>query len=307
MVKLLTQPIEMSLEIKFFLIVLLLIFFSIVSQKHCYAVTVGDSYGGGTVFCVSQTPDITHCATVGSGDYGLIMANEDQANFYSNDHGVHWSTASVLTGATSLSDGAANTNFIIDAFPHDEPSNNAAWLCHNYKDPMEGHTDWYLPSKDELNKMYIYTSTDDLIGEDCSGSKIGGVQCLVGGSDIRGIYWSSTEFKDCCYDLGANFAWSQRFCVGLYNGVGDCGVRFSDGQRCDGTLCNIDGQHPCAKKINAYYGVRAIRAFKNEELAAAGVAGVVGVVARAEAVGMGHVNWVGLRNRWSGVRILKEE
>jgi hypothetical protein len=66
---------------------LLFVFFSIFSMNHCYAVTVGDSYGGGTVFCVSQTADTTQCVTTGSGSYGLIMANTDQANYDSPNHG----------------------------------------------------------------------------------------------------------------------------------------------------------------------------------------------------------------------------
>ena len=71
---------------------------------------------------------------------------------------------------------------IIAAFPLDSPGNNAAWLCRNYRD-QEGHKDWYLPSKNELNKMYLYAKANNLIGKGCLGSKRGGVQCLVGGYD----------------------------------------------------------------------------------------------------------------------------
>jgi hypothetical protein len=75
-------PVKMRSEMKKKLIALLLVFCSIFSIDHCYAaVAVGEPYGGGTVFCVSQTPDITQCVPEGSGDYGLITANEDQANF----------------------------------------------------------------------------------------------------------------------------------------------------------------------------------------------------------------------------------
>jgi hypothetical protein len=49
------------------------------SVTNCHALSTGDSYGGGTVFCVSDTPEeIKDCRTAGEGSYGLIMANEDQ-------------------------------------------------------------------------------------------------------------------------------------------------------------------------------------------------------------------------------------
>ena len=101
----------MNTKIKKNLVTLGLIFFSVFCVTHCYAVAVGESYGGGTVFCVSQTPDITKCVPVGSGDYGLVMANEDQANFDSNPkHGVTWSSIRSKTGALSDDNGAANTS-----------------------------------------------------------------------------------------------------------------------------------------------------------------------------------------------------
>ena len=189
---------------------LLPIFFSIFSINNCYAVAVGDSYAGGTVFCVSDTEDTTQCKTEGSGNYGLVIANEDQVNFDSNpQHGITWSTAySTIPGAQSLDSGVANTAAIIAAFPKDNLSNNAAWLANSYRD-REGHTDWYLPSKNELNKIYLYAKANNLIGKGCSGSRPGGVQCLVGGYDGNMYYWSSSE-----YSGHANYAWHQHFSNG---------------------------------------------------------------------------------------------
>ena len=97
------------------------------------------------------------------------------------EHGVTWSSKRSKTGARSADDGATNTDMIIAALPDDNPRNNAAHLCRSYIDPIEGHTDWYLPSKNELNKMYLYAKANNLIGRNCSGSIAGGVQCLIGG------------------------------------------------------------------------------------------------------------------------------
>jgi len=205
--------------------------FSIFSISCCYAVNVGDSYGGGTVFCVSKTPNTTECLTKGSGDHGLIMANEDQVNYIIIPKGgVTWSSVDKITKAISDDDGYTNTKRIIYALPNDNPTNNAAWLSHDYSDPKEKHTDWYLPSKNELNKMYEFAKANSLTGESCTGSKPGGVQCFVGGQrDSWRAFWSSTESL-----RGYDGVWYQSF---------------------------VDGYKNDANKDKVQFGVRAVRAF----------------------------------------------
>ena len=238
------NKIKPGTKIKKNLISSLLIFFSMFSISRCYAISVGDSYGGGTVFCVSQTPDTSKCVPEGSGDYGLIMANEDQVNYNSNPkHGVSWSSVYSTTGATSDDDGAANTATIIAALPGDNANNNAAWLSHNYRD-TEGHTDWYLPSKNELYKIYLYGKANHLIGKCCAGSRALGVQCLVGGGYDEGykFYWSSTEY------LGLyNAAWFEFFGNGNQN---------------------------LSHKASFCFGSRAIRAFNDSSIQLHAAAGL---------------------------------
>ncbi len=53
-----------------------------------------------------------------------------------------------------------------------------------------GYTDWYLPSKDELNKLYL------------NKTAIGGFS--------GGDYWSSTEYLSL-------YAWFQNFNYGYYS------------------------------------------------------------------------------------------
>ena len=222
------SSVKVSSKIRSSLITLLLIFFSLFSINSCYAVAVGDSYGGGTVFCVSKTADITTCVPEGTGDYGLIMANEDQVNFDSNpQHGVTWSSAYKAIGvsAQSLDDGATNTAAILAAHLGDNSGNNAAHLCRSYKDPIEGHTDWYLPSKNELNKMYVYAKAHNLIGKGCSGDRANGVvRCLVGGyDDPNKIYWSSSECSGSAY----GYAWGRSFSSGNQGGNDKVGNHFA--------------------------------------------------------------------------------
>ena len=65
----------------FFVRVLIIVFV----VTNCYAEQVGASVGGGILFCVSDTLEgIANCKTEGSGNYGLIMAVEDQANLEIN-------------------------------------------------------------------------------------------------------------------------------------------------------------------------------------------------------------------------------
>lgn len=218
----------------------ILMMFFVVS--NCYAVEqpkpvfVGQSFGGGTVFCVSNTwENINNCSTDegASGYYGLIMTNIDQIiNF--PGRGIIWSGDNSITGAQSDDNGARNTDMIIAATPRDTISNNAAHLARACQ--AGGYIDWYLPSKNELNKLFIYAKSRNLIGEDCTGSTADGAQCLVGGGP-RATYWSSTEcsFERACQSR----AWVQYF--------------FS--------MRDVDIIQDLSSKTIGRFGVRAIRFF----------------------------------------------
>ncbi|MDT8887869.1 hypothetical protein PQG44_09285 [Aquirufa sp. LEPPI-3A] len=72
--------------------------------------------------------------------------------------------------------------------------NSAARLCANYT--YGGYTDWFLPSKDELNQIYL------------QADKIGGI-------DKTDLYWSSTEYMGTTI-TDQNIAWLQLFIDGSY-------------------------------------------------------------------------------------------
>lgn len=234
---------------------LITILFSFFDINCCYAVNVGDSFGGGTVFCVSKTPDITQCAPEGSGDFGLIMANEDQISYQAitkGNAGVSWSSGyNVIPAARSREDGAANTFAITTVLPKDTSANNAAWMCRNYSD-QEGHIDWYLPSINELEKMLLFAEAHNLLRRDCTGRKLGGVQCLVGGGSsayISNGYWSSTEVPEGSKDPNPlNIA---AFVVEI---SGDYFIR-------NGKISGSFRKDTLPKE--RYFGVRAVRSFFN--------------------------------------------
>ena len=90
------------------------------------------------------------------------------------------------TGATgtAIGTGQANTTAIVNT---QGIGSYAAQLCNDLT--VGSYSDWYLPSKDELNKLFLN-------------------RLAIGGFAALYSYWSSSEYD-------AFFAWSQSF----YNGV----------------------------------------------------------------------------------------
>lgn len=138
--------------------------------------------------------------------YALIVAPAAQGGQTSS---LQWKTGATATsGATSINDGFANTNAMIAAGASAHP---AAQFCDNLT--INGYTDWYLPSKDELEICYRYlkpstNGNDTTSGANSSSSPTGSAytsgtpsQSIAtifksGNSEAfstTGYYWASTE------------------------------------------------------------------------------------------------------------------
>jgi hypothetical protein len=128
---------------------------------------IGTSYQGGIIFNIDA-----------KGEHGFIAATSDQAIT-----DPWWNGSFITTGATSTSNGSANTTAIINA--QGNSGTYAAKLCRDFRGG--GYQDWFLPSKDQLNNLLSQKT-------------------LVGNFTYQ-IYWSSSE-----YDLGE--AWVQDFETG---------------------------------------------------------------------------------------------
>jgi hypothetical protein len=110
-------------------------------------VNIGDDYLGGKVAYILQSGDPGYDPSV---QHGLIAAISDHSIRIQWHNGSNISTGAT---ATALGTGFANTNTIIAA---QGAGSYAASVARNHTGG--GYTDWYLPSKDELYKLWLNRS-----------------------------------------------------------------------------------------------------------------------------------------------------
>ena len=135
---------------------------------------IGDLALGGIIAYILQVGDPGYDANV---QHGLVAATVDQSS------GIIWSNGAfnptVGTSATVIGAGSTNTTMIINTLGN--VGTYPAKLCRDYTGG--GYNDWFLPSKDELNKLNLN-------------------RALIGLNTIP-AYWSSSEgvFVGTAYSL----------------------------------------------------------------------------------------------------------
>lgn len=106
--------------------------------------TIGDIYQGGLIAYVFQPGDPGYDENI---QHGLIAAPTDQSS------GIQWYNGSyTVTGATATALGTGKDN-TITIVTSQGAGTYAAKLCNDLV--LGGYNDWYLPSKDELGKLYV--------------------------------------------------------------------------------------------------------------------------------------------------------
>ncbi len=164
--------------------------------------SVGTAYGNEVTFTALVIGQIYK-----GGVLGYLLQPGDPGYYAGEAHGIivshysspawHWSHEAItVTGTkTALGTGKANTDRIIrsqPSFPRtlaEFPDISAAQICFYVVQNGE-YINWYLPSKDELNKLYI---NKDKLPEFTK--------------DGRDYYWTSSE-------VSQNEAWIQSFKTG---------------------------------------------------------------------------------------------
>jgi len=136
---------------------------------------VGDSFQGGIIAYID-----------GTGQHGLIAAPTDQI-----DRIMWYNGSYTVTGATdaAIGSGQSNTTAIVTTYGDGV---YAAKMCDDLV--IGDYSDWFLPSKDELNELFI---NRDLVGEF--------------NTNPGSYYWSSTE-------RNYGTAYSQNFNNGSQSG-----------------------------------------------------------------------------------------
>jgi hypothetical protein len=144
------------------------------------SLSIGDNYQGGKVAYILVSGDPGYDVNT---QHGIIAATSDQIG------GIQWYNGSYInTGATgtAIGTGFSNTNKII-ASQGGTATSYAAGVARAYTGG--GYTDWYLPSRDELNKLYLSR--------------------FVIGRYVTDAYWSSSERNNIN-------AWAQDFFIPTY-------------------------------------------------------------------------------------------
>ena len=182
-----------------------------VVEEVC-TLAIGDSHEGGIIFYLDNT-----------GCHGLVVTEEDLVTAgvptlpgYTNVTTFSPGSLGSLSLPTTFGSGLANTNLLFSTFAHTTTAYSldyAAQLCVDYAGG--GFTDWYLPSRDELYKVWQNMSVCGDFAAD--------------GDTRRSQYWTSSRVP------GSGLAYSMFFYSYGTAVAGNAYPKAPDGQNGNGS------------------------------------------------------------------------
>jgi hypothetical protein len=145
--------------------------------------------GGGKIFYYSAAgfncgSEFTSTGSPTGGLCHYLEAAPDSGATAWTHAQYNWSgntSTSIGTTLTAIGTGYANTIAIVNQASGGDTASKAGTISRNYRGP-NGLSDWYLPSKEELYKLYIERSNFVFQGD---------------------FYWSSSEYN-------ASYSWVQQ-------------------------------------------------------------------------------------------------
>ena len=146
---------------------------------------IGEAFGGG--FYAGDIEDAGQW-------YKLIVADVE-----SDVYGLPWGGSGTNLTSVSNTNGLANTEAMRGNSAYEAGNHCLDWTG-------GGNADWYMPARDELNKLYINLGPSQPTCPD--GFKTGQPQAFTGSA----YYWCSTQYQ-------SPYAWLRRFSNG--NEIGD--------------------------------------------------------------------------------------
>ncbi|MEO7311488.1 MAG: DUF1566 domain-containing protein [Chitinophagaceae bacterium] len=152
--------------------------------------TIGGGYQGGIIAYFFQAGDPGYLA---GQTHGLIAPPTDQSA------AVQWS-ANAISNATATALGQGNNN-TTEMYFQGNSSTLAGGICYDLV--YGGYSDWFLPSRDELNKLYLNRNA-------------------IGGFTVNTTYWSSSAYSNTTI-----WGWGQQFPSGFQDNTPQqyCAVR----------------------------------------------------------------------------------